>query len=264
MTVDGKCKREDDGFSDAQHRIVRSDDGSCTAYSTEYGEHYHSTKDGALTESLQKHVTPAFSCFEDAESLRILDICFGLGFNTLATLYYLKEHAIDKRIEIISPELDEALVRSLNRFEYPEPFRPFLPIIEAISATGRYEDARIKIEVLFGDARALLPTLEKPFDIVYQDAFSPEHNPILWTREYFAELARLTHERSVITTYSTAFRTRLALYENGFNVYLNRGEGYRNATVAGKGALPHYEKVNMPHKIACNPDKQSLRDGHLR
>lgn len=242
------------------HRMVKSEDGSCTAYSSEFGEHYHSTKDGALTESLHKHVIPAFSCFEEAESLRILDICFGLGFNTLTTLYHLRYSGMNKRVEIVSPELDESLVHSLKYFAYPEAFAAFVPVITAVSETGLYEDEHFRIEVLFGDARALLPTLEQPFDIIYQDAFSPEHNPVLWTKEYFAELARLTHAHSVVTTYSTALRTRLALYENGFNVYLNKGEGYRNATVACKGALQRFEKVDMPHKIKCNPDVECLKD----
>ena len=248
------------GFDDDLHRRVRSDDGSCTAYSEAYCEHYHSTKDGALTESLKKHVIPAFACFEDAPSLRILDICFGLGFNTLATLYHLRRNGISKRLEIVSPEMDEALVRSLNAFEYPEAFRPLLPVIDALSGTGRYEDETVKIEVLFGDARKLLPTLDTPFDIVYQDAFSPEQNPALWTKEYFAQIARLTRESSVVTTYSTALKTRLALHENGFKVYLNKGDGFRNATVASRRGLPLFASVDMAHKIACNPGVASLRD----
>jgi len=187
-----------------------------------------------------------------------------LGFNTLATLHYLRQQGNTRRVEIVSPELDGGLVRSLTRFEYPAAFEPFASVLEAVAATGHYEDETIKIDVLFGDARALLPTLETSFDIVYQDAFSPEHNPVLWTLEYFAELARLTHESSVITTYSTALRTRLALHENGFNVYVNRGEGYRNATVASKGGLPHFEKVDMAHKIACNPGVKPLCDWDIK
>ena len=187
-----------------------------------------------------------------------------MGFNTLATLYYLRERGISKRLQIISPELDETLVRSLGKFDYPEVFCPWLPVIEAISQTGRYEDETVRIEVPFGDARKILPTITKPFDIVYQDAFSPEHNPALWTREYFAQIARLTHETSVVTTYSTALKTRLALFENGFEVYLNKGEGFRNATVAGKTQLPMFEKVDMAHKIACNPGVSCLSDDALQ
>jgi len=37
-------------FDSYLHTLTLSDDGSYTAYSTEYDEHYHSTKDGALHE----------------------------------------------------------------------------------------------------------------------------------------------------------------------------------------------------------------------
>jgi len=154
-------------------------------------------------------------------------------------------------------------VRSLDAFEYPGIFEPYRAVVEAVSRTGRYEDDQIKIQVLFGDARKILPTLDEPFDIVYQDAFSPEHNPALWTTEYFAELARLTHQKSVVTTYSTALRTRLALYENGFNVYLNKGEDFRNATIGCKSELEGFEKVDMAHKIACNPGIGSMKDNEM-
>ena len=53
---------------------VLSEDGSYTAYSNEYGEHYHSTKDGALKESLVKHVIPAFNVVQ-TQDVHILDIC---------------------------------------------------------------------------------------------------------------------------------------------------------------------------------------------
>jgi len=250
-------------FGDALHHAVQSSDGSNTAYSEQYGEHYHSTREGALHETLYKHVYPALEQFKTQETLRILDICFGLGFNTLATLAALKSRGEKKRVEIVSPEMDGDLVASLQEFEYPEAFASLKPVIESISRTARYEDADTRIEVLIGDARQILPALKTPFDVVYQDAFSLKCNPALWTREYFTELARLTHERSIITTYSTALQVRLALYENGFNVYLNKGEGFRTATIASKSELPQYEKVDMEHKIKCNPDVTSLKDGIL-
>lgn len=247
-------------FDDSLHHAVMSSDGSFTAYSETYGEHYHSTREGALLETFHKHVNPVLQHFKGQEHLRILDICFGLGFNTLATLAVLRQRGETKRIEIVAPELDRDLVGSLSDFDYPGLFKPFSSVIESISRTGKYEDANTRIEVLFGDAREILPTLEPPFDAVYHDAFSIKCNPLLWTREYFAQLARLTHEHSIVTTYSTALQARLALYENGFNVYLNTGETFRNATVASKSAMPKYVLVDMAHKIACNPQVQSLKD----
>lgn len=238
---------------------VKSEDGSYTAYSKEYDEHYHSTKDGALNESLHKHVIPALLHVKDKEEITILDICFGLGFNTLATLYYLHVNKIAKKVRIISPELDGDLVASLKGFTYPDIFAPFLPMIQAISEAGEYEDDSLHVKVIIGDARAYLLTCKEKFDIVYQDAFSPASNPMLWTKEYFSDIARVIKDEGILTTYSMALKTRLALHENGFNIYINSGEDYRDATLASKSTLD-YQAVDMAHKIACNPDVMSLRD----
>jgi tRNA U34 5-methylaminomethyl-2-thiouridine-forming methyltransferase MnmC len=239
---------------------VQSEDGSFTAYSSQYNEHYHSTKDGALNESLKKHIEPAFTIHKNKNHLRLIDICFGLGFNTLLTLYYRDRYFPDMRLEIYSPELDGDLVASLVDFPYPEIFEPYRNIITDIATLGGYEDERTQITVEITDARVAMRELDGEWDVCYQDAFSPSSNPILWTKEYFADVARLIGEKGLITTYSTALSTRLALFENGLSVYLNRGEGYRNATVASKRSLSDYEKIDVEHKMRCNPSIVSLRD----
>ena len=247
-------------FNSRNHTMVKSEDGTYTAFSTEYNEHYHSTRDGALNESLKKHVIPAFSTQLHKEQVAILDICFGLGFNTLATLYYLKQNNMKKKISIYSPELDEVLVRSLKDFSYPEIFKPYISIIQTLSKEGRYEENDLLIELYIGDARIYLRESERQFDIIYQDAFSPQANPMLWTREHFSDLSRLILDDGVLTTYSIALKTRLALYENGFNIYLNSGKDFRDATIASKGELEGFTKVDMPHKISCNPTVRPLTD----
>ena len=251
-------------FNTPKHTMVESEDGSYTAYSSEFEEHYHSTRDGALHESLYKHVIPAFEHHEKRESLTILDICFGLGFNTLATLYYMKKQNISKKIKIFSPEFDADLINSLQDFKYPDIFTEFLPIIKALSTKGVYEADGVYIELYIGDARQFLKETTEKFDVVYQDAFSPSSNPILWTKEYFEDVGSLMKDDGILTTYSMALKTRLALYENAFNLYLNQGENYRDATVASKMALDTYTQVNMKHKIACNPEVLSLRDDMIK
>lgn len=245
------------------NKWVQSDDGSYTAYSSEYDEHYHSTKDGALNESLKKHIEPAFKLHSEKDHIRLIDICFGLGFNTLLSLYYRDTYYPDTTLEIYSPELDGELVASLVNFPYPEIFEPYRNIITDIATLGGYEDERTVISVDIIDARVALRELDEGWDVCYQDAFSPSTNPMLWTKEYFADIARLMGEEGIVTTYSTALATRLALYENGFNVYLNTGAGYRNATIASRRELTEYEKVDMAHKIRCNPNTQSLSDENL-
>lgn len=242
---------------------VKSEDGSYTAYSEQYDEHYHSTKDGALNESLKKHIEPAFELYSEKNHLKIIDICFGLGFNTFLSLYYCDTYYPDTTLEIYSPELDGELVASLVDFPYPEIFEPYRNVITNLATSGEYEDERTRIIVEITDARVAMYQLTGVWDVCYQDAFSPASNPALWTREYFADIARLMGNEGVVTTYSTALATRLALYKNGFNIYLNQGEGYRSATVASVRELEDFEKVDMEHKIACNPHSASLSDENL-
>jgi tRNA U34 5-methylaminomethyl-2-thiouridine-forming methyltransferase MnmC len=240
--------------------MTLSEDGSYTAYSKEYEEHYHSTKDGALHESLVKHVIPAFRLKGHQNEIHILDICYGLGFNTLATLYYAKKNNITSKIYIYSPELDATLVKSLKNFTYPKEFDALKHIILELSEKGVYSDDSWHVEIFLGDAREYVKKFENKFDIVYQDAFSPSTNPILWTKEYFRDIAKSMKKEGVLTTYSISLPTRLALYENGFNIYLYSAENARKSTLASLSLLDDLEVVDMEHKIKCNPHAKSLRD----
>ncbi|MBS4067332.1 MAG: hypothetical protein KGZ62_01880 [Sulfurimonas sp.] len=248
-------------FNDELHSMVLSEDGSYTAYSKEYGEHYHSTKDGALYESLVKHVEPAFKIKQNQDEINILDICFGLGFNSLAAIYYHKKNALTSKLNIFSPELDASLVKSLLNFSYPKEFDDLLHIVTNLVKNGVYDEENLHVELFLGDAREYLKKFPKEkFDIVYQDAFSPSANPALWTKEYFSDIKNIIKENGILTTYSIALPTRLALYENGFHLYINQGEGFRDATIASLSPLNGFVGVDMEHKIKCNPNALSLRD----
>ena len=242
------------------HTLASSRDGSPTAYSREYGEHYHSTKDGAVRESLHKHVLPAFAHVREKKEVAILDICFGLGFNTLATVLHYSRHAPQTKLRIHSPELDTRLIASLKEFHYPEIFHPLLGIVETLAKKGCYESENLRIELFLGDARTYVRRFHKEFDIVYQDAFSPSVNPLLWTEEYFGDIARAIKDDALLTTYSTALKTRLALHRNGFEVYLAHAPDVRDFTLASLKPLQQGERVDMQHKISCNPDIEPLTD----
>ena len=240
-------------------KVVVTQDGSQTLFSTQFNESYHSTKDGALHESLEKHVKQALAFFKEKEELMILDICFGLGYNTFATIYYMKKEGLNQKVHILSPEFDEGLVRSLKYFYYPPEFDALQPIIQAVSENLFYEDEQFKIEVLIGDARERIPQIQKKVDIIYQDAFSPKQNPLLWTKEYFEQVRAICGEDAVLTTYSVATSTRLALWENGFHVFAQQAQGVRDFTIASLRLLP-LQEIDMELKKSRNLEAKSLRD----
>ena len=248
----------------AQKELVLCEDGTHTLYSKEFDEPYHSTKDGALHESLEKHVKPAFALKSHKDKLTILDICFGLGYNTFATLYYIRKNNLKTKIHILSPEFDEGLVRSLDTFDFPPEFESIQPIIKAISKNLTYEDAQFKIEILLGDARKSVPKIKEKIDIVYQDAFSPAHNPLLWTYEWFRDIRALCVDDTILTTYSTAAAIRLGLYENGFYIFVHRAQMMRYSTVASLKMLEGLEYIDMELKKIRNPTAQSMIDTMYR
>ena len=243
-----------------QKELILCEDGTHTLFSKEFDEPYHSTKDGALHESLEKHVKPALSLHKNKVSLTILDICFGLGYNTFATIYYIQKYQLKTKVHILSPEFDEGLVRSLATFAYPPEFESIRPIINAISKNLFYEDAQFKIEILLGDARENVPQIKEKLDIIYQDAFSPTHNPLLWTREFFADIANISNQDTLLTTYSTAASVRLGLYENGFLIFIYYGEMTRYSTIASMKMLNGLEYIDMELKKVRNPTAQSFKD----
>lgn len=197
---------------------IETHDGSNTLYSSKYQQHFHDVKTGAIVESLTKHVIPALDYHKDKKALRILDICFGIGYNTFSTIYYAKKHNLDISFEIFSPELDFDLVKSLDEFSFPKEFDEIKHIINSLAKTQKYEDENLKIEVFIGDARKYINTLQN-IDIVYQDAFSSEVNVELWSVEYFKDIFKACAQDCIVTTYSVATSIRLSMYEAGFEIY---------------------------------------------
>lgn len=198
--------------------LLTTEDGSNTLFSKKYKQPFHDLKTGAIKESLTKHVVPAFEFHKEKKHLRILDICFGIGYNTLSTIYYILKNDLDISIEIFSPEFDLELIKSLNSFIYPKEFEEIIPIIKTLSKDLFFKSDKININLYIGDAREYIRTL-KNIDIVYQDAFSSEVNKELWTVEYFKDIYKISNENTILTTYAVSTNIRLSLYEAGFEIY---------------------------------------------
>jgi len=243
--------------------LLLTNDGTYTLYSEKFHQNYHSVKDGALNEALSKYVIPSLEYHKGKLELNILDICFGLGYNTLATIYYIQKNNLDLKINIYSPEFDLKLLKSLKNFKYPEEFNNLKSIIDNLSNNLFYQDEMLKIEIYNGDAREYLKSL-KNIDIVYQDAFSSDVNRSLWTYEYFNNISQILNEDAILTTYSIATPIRLGLYENGFYIYEYKSKYTNKITIALKKKLLNkqvgYKYIDMKLKQSRNPLARSLHD----
>ena len=205
--------------------IELSSDGSYTLFNNTYQESYHSLKDGAISETLFKHIFPCFEYALLGEKIRVLDICFGLGYNTFFTLKHFLSSHYPQSLEIYSPEKDELLLPSLLEFSYPKEIENFggvalQEILHSLISQKTFSTQNYKIECFIGDAIAYIKQFPPNFfDIIYQDAFSPSKNAELWSEEYFALLYERLSEDGVISTYSQSGAVRDNAKKAGFLVY---------------------------------------------
>lgn len=241
--------------------LVKTNDNTNTLYSTKYKQHFHDVKTGAIKEAMQKHIIPCFSYHKDKKNLKILDICFGLGYNTFASVKYVYENNLAIALEIFSPELDEKLIQGLKKFYYPKEFESIKHIIYTLLDKHIYEDKNLRITLYIGDARKYVKTLEN-IDIVYQDAFSSEVNPELWTVEYFKDIYKATNENPIISTYSVSSKIRLSLYEAGFYIYEIKPKIGKKQTIATKTKqqIQNTKYIDMQLKQQRNKSLKALYD----
>ncbi len=223
-------------------RFVITSDGSVSAYNDKYRDYYHSINDGAILETLYKHIIPAFhytlnrtKCSQiQSMPIKILDICFGLGYNSFFSIAYAKKWNL--KVEIYSPEMDINLLNSLHLLKYPIILQQYLPIDEMLDCINNgniFHQDNVSLKVFCGNAIEYIQSFEDEFfDIIYQDAFSPSKNPELWSQNYFAQLYRILHKNGIITTYSSASRIR----ENAgiFNVYSMQIPKIKNGSIFTK------------------------------
>lgn len=246
---------------------ITTNDGTYTMYSKEFKQHYHSLKEGALNEALCKHVIPSLNYHKNKKELSILDICYGLGYNSLATLFYIYSNNLNIKVNIYSPEFDKELLKSLNNFDYPKEFECLKEIIKQLSYNLNYEDKNCKITIYNGDARIYLDILkqrEQKFDIVYQDPFSSSVNKLLWTKEYFKQIKYLLEKDAIITTYSIATPIRLSIYLNDLDIYEYKPDNSNRITIAlNRDKLylnDRYKYIDMELKQQRNKTAVALSD----
>ena len=184
-------------------RLVKTNDNSYTFFNEEYEETYHSTS-GALEEAKRKYVEP----LEIEEGDIILDICFGLGYNTFAAMQS------KKKLKVVALESDERILEALEEIELEDLFL----IIKALAKNKEYNSKDYNLKLIVGDARKTIKELDTEFNKVFLDPFSPKKNPELWTTEFFKNIFNIMLPGAKLATYSCAGQVRRNLKEAGFEV----------------------------------------------
>ncbi len=197
-------------------------DGSFTFFSPEFGETFHSHF-GAREEAERKFVEPT-QLFRKAQQpkLNILDICYGLGYNTAAALTTIRQRNPDCVVELVGLELDPhvpqcALAENLLNIWPPA----IVEILTELATARQLNQPNLSAQLLIGDARQTIQQILKrgfAADAIFLDPFSPPSCPQLWTVEFLRLVAQCLKSTGYLATYSCSAAVRTALIEVGLTI----------------------------------------------
>jgi tRNA U34 5-methylaminomethyl-2-thiouridine-forming methyltransferase MnmC len=204
------------------NQIIKTSDGSHTIFVPELNEHYHSVY-GAVQESTFIFINNGFE-FCKADPLNIFEVGLGTGLNALLTA--IKSMAGEREVNYTSIEkyqVDENIISLLNHHLYAgEEGKDIYNLIHSspwninVNICKNFNLKKIK-----GDFTDEPPSGR--YDLIYFDAFGPDKQPEMWTREMFAGIAAVTNKNGVLVTYSAKGEVKRSLKACGFDVVLLPG-----------------------------------------
>jgi tRNA U34 5-methylaminomethyl-2-thiouridine-forming methyltransferase MnmC len=224
----------------------QTEDGSFTFFSPEFQEAFHS-RFGAKQEAEGKFVEPCLlkAKAADRSRLRLLDICYGLGYNTAAALEGIWQVNPHCQIELIALESDSNVPKTAIECNLLQLWPP--PIPEFLARLARKEaikNERLHANLFFGDARqTIAKVIESGFiaDAIFLDPFSPPKCPQLWTVDFFRMAKQTLASDGRIATYSCAASVRSAFLEVGLKIGASASVGRRSP-----GTIVALEDGNLP------------------
>lgn len=204
------------------NHIIKTGDGSDTIFVPELNEHYHSIH-GAVQESTFIFINNGFD-FCKADPLNIFEVGFGTGLNALLTA--LRSTEGEREVNYTSIEkypVSQKIIASLNYPDFAgENGKEIYNLIHSSPWNSRINICRnFNLTKIAGDFTTT--PLSGRYDLIYFDAFGPDKQPEMWTREMFTGIASITSKDGVFVTYSAKGEVKRNLRSCGFDVELLPG-----------------------------------------
>src|SRR6476469_6067634 len=212
-----------------------TEDGSFTFFSEEFNETFHSSQ-GAKAEAFLKFAK-ATDLVEKAQQgqVRLLDVCYGLGYNTAAALETIWTANPYCQVEVYGLELDATVPQAAIA---PPVIASWSPIVQtiliALAEEHEYKSDRLQSKLLIGDARQTIQALaasQFQADAIFFDPFSPRRCPQLWSVEFFTQVVSCLAPPGKLATYSRSASVRSAMQAAGLcigTIPLSEGEVYES------------------------------------
>lgn len=245
---------------------IKTGDGSYTLRHPELGELYHA-QEGAWSEAESKFILPSrLSERLHRGPVKILDVGFGLGINTLCAVNTEGPGPLD----ILTLDHDAGV------WERAASLQPENRILQSLACSGTWQEGNRSVRALETDLRLCVKELKPEFDLIFHDPFRPLVNTGAWTEDVFKALLTLLCPDGALLTYSQSRIIRAGLVAAGFRI----GETvarppHRGGTIAGlspeviPAPLPTPENgwgppFRDPELNRDDRDIRSLREAEVR
>ncbi|MEA5490135.1 MULTISPECIES: tRNA (5-methylaminomethyl-2-thiouridine)(34)-methyltransferase MnmD [Pseudanabaena] len=223
--------------------LFPTEDGSVTFWSDTFQETFHSSH-GAKHEAEAKFVIPA-KIAEKARiqtQLNILDVCYGLGYNSAAAIACVSElpdrsanlHIIALENNLEVPQ--KAIAAGLVSIWQPA----ITQILKTAAETQSVVTENLSLQLLIGDARQTISQVPTQWaDAIFLDPFSPLHCPQLWTVEFIQLLVNCLKPDGYLVTYSSSAAVRTAMLLAGLEIGAITPVGRKSpSTIAAFSPIP--------------------------
>lgn len=218
-----------------KREILKTKDGSETLYVPELDEHYHSYN-GACQESMHVFINAGLKALKSKE-VKVFEMGLGTGLNCLLTLL----HAENRTVEYTSLEkypVDIPMAMQLNYTEVLELGDEDKKIYQAIHDASWDIKQELSTKFILRKYQADIKTYKHitKYNLIYYDAFAPDVQSDLWTKDIFQDLYNALDKGGILTTYCAKGVVRRTLQDCGFTVERLPGPpGKREMIRASKG-----------------------------
>ena len=204
------------------NELILTSDGSHTIFVPEINEHYHSIH-GAVQESLHIFIKNGLEV-SLANPISILEVGFGTGLNALLTA--INSSVENREVNYTSVEkypVDANIINNLNHHQFAgkKGEEIFFMIHSApwnsmVSICNNFNLRKIETDFT-------KEPIQGKYDLIYFDAFGPDKQPEMWTKEIFNRISTLTNKNGIFVTYSAKGEVKRSLIACGFRVTLLPG-----------------------------------------
>lgn len=192
-----------------KQNTFKLEDDSITIWDKKYKDYYH-PKSGAITQAKELFIKQSeLENRLDNKDVNLLDIGFGLGYNSLEAMKINK----NKKLYITAIDKNRAILQNSILLQKNKKDKE---ILSSLYETSFYKDEHNELELIIDDARYALQNLNKKFDIIFLDAFLHTLNPSLLSVEFIKLFKNILNPDGIIITSQNINSLKSAFSLNGF------------------------------------------------